>query len=391
MSAQASRDRTVDAPSPSPAAGRRRARLVASGGAQPLSLSDVQALQGDPSPGSRAALATKFGRQYDQLIGGRTRALAEAVLTLLVRDVEPKVRGALAEAVAASTSLPHDVAARLAADDLDVARPILEGSPVLTDDDLAEIVRTHPMPYALAVARRGHLPEALSDLLADTNEPEVIAALVGNDGAELSTATLLRIREDCGEDSKVQERLLRRPNLPRVLIERLLTAIGEGVGWAAICQRCMSKAEARQLMARLRDRAAASTDAEAPEDPAIERELRHRLAAGELGPQDIVTFLRDGDIARVEAGLALLADVDPQRAGRLLHSADNRGLAALCARADFGAPHYVAVRMAMDLAERGLEGADPETTCSPETITSLQRHYDLIRGDRAQIALCIAS
>jgi hypothetical protein len=102
MSAQASQDPS-GAHAPSPIAGRRRARLVASGAkagaGQQLSLADVQALQADPSPASRAALAAKFGRQYDQLIGGSARPLAEAVLQLLVRDGEPKVRRALAEAV----------------------------------------------------------------------------------------------------------------------------------------------------------------------------------------------------------------------------------------------------------------------------------------------------
>ena len=75
-----------------------------------------------------------------------------------------------------------------------------------------------------------------------------------------------------------------------------------------------------------------------------------------------MAFLRDGAIARVEAGLALLADIDVPRVRQLLYGMDKRGLAALCARAGFGAPHYIAMRMALDLAEQGMEGADPEPT-----------------------------
>ena len=70
------------------------------------------------------------------------------------------MRQALAEAAAASANLPHGIARRLARDDLEVAVPILTYSPVLTDDDLAEIVRTHAMPYALAVASRERLSNA---------------------------------------------------------------------------------------------------------------------------------------------------------------------------------------------------------------------------------------
>ena len=63
---------------------------------QALSLADVRALEGDPSPASRAALAAKFGRQYDHLVEADTRSLAESVLELLVRDLEKNVRQALA-------------------------------------------------------------------------------------------------------------------------------------------------------------------------------------------------------------------------------------------------------------------------------------------------------
>jgi uncharacterized protein (DUF2336 family) len=389
MSAQASQDLSGAYP-PSPVAGRRRARLIESGAkaasVQALSLADVHALKDDPSPASRAALAAKFGRHYDHLVEGDTRPLAEAVLELLVRDLEKNVRQALAEAVAASGNLPHSVATRLARDEFEVARPMLERSRVLSDEDLAEIVRTHAIQYALAVAVRDHLSEWLSDLLADTNEPEVVAALTGNPGAQLSAATLRRIADDYRDDRAIQDRLIRRPALPYEVVDQLVSSIGERLEWQLIQQRRISKAEARQLMAAARERATLSIDAREDGEKSIERELRHRLTTGELGPEEIVRFLRDGEITRVEAGFALLADVDLPRTRQLLYGMDKRGLAALCARAGFGAPHYLALRMALDLAEQGMEGADPETSYSAETITLVQQQYDQIRSDRAQIA-----
>jgi uncharacterized protein (DUF2336 family) len=394
MSAQASQELSGAYP-PSPRAGRRRAQLIENGAraasVQALTLADVRALEGDPSPASRAALAAKFGRQYDHLVEGDTRSLAEAVLELLVRDLEKSVRQALAEAVAASANLPHSAAARLARDDFEVARPILQSSPVLSDDDLSEIVRTHAMQYALAVAGREHLSEWLSDVLADTNEPEVVATLTGNPGAQLSAATLRRIAEDYRDDRAIQDRLIRRPALPYELVDQLVNAIGERVEWELIQQRRISKAEARQLVAAARDRATLSIVAREHGEKSIERELRHQFTTGELTPESIVMFLRDGAVAKVEAGLALLADVDVPRVRQLLYGMDKRGLAALCARAGFGAPHYIVVRMALDLAEQGVEGADPETTYSAETIIFVQQQYDQIRNDRAQIIPWFAS
>lgn len=389
MSAQASQSLSGAYPQ-SPAAGRRRAQLIESGAKavtpQALSVADVQALQEDPSPASRAALAAKFGRQYDHLVEGDTRPLAEAVLELLVKDVEKKVRQALAEAAAASASLPHGIATRLARDDLEVARPVLMHSPVLGDDDLAEIVRTHAMQYALAVAGRERLSAWLADVLTDTNEAEVVAVLTANPGAELSVATLRRIADDYRDDRAIQDRLIRRPALPYELVDQLVAAIGDRLEWELIQRRRIGKAEARQLMATARDRATLSIVAREHGEKSIERELRHRFTAGDLGPEDIVGFLRDGEIARVEAGLALLADLDVPRVRELLYGMDKRGLAALCARAGFGTPHYIALRMALDLAEQGVDGAEPESTYAAETITFVQQQYDQIRSDRTQMS-----
>jgi uncharacterized protein (DUF2336 family) len=234
MSARASQSLSGHYPQ-STSAGRRRARLVEGGARaanpQGLSLADVQALQDDRSPASRAALAAKFGRQYHHLVEGHTRPLAEAVLELLAKDADQKVRQALAEAAASSANMPHGIACRLARDEIEVARPILAHSPVLTDDDLAEIVHTCQSQYALAVASRKRLSEGLCDVLAETNEAEVVVALTGNAGAQLSLATLRRIAQDYWDDRAIQDRLAKRPAAAcerddRLFAESVIVATG---------------------------------------------------------------------------------------------------------------------------------------------------------------------
>ena len=371
-------------------AGRRRARLVAGHApgapAEPrLSLADIEALQNDPSPDTRVALAAKFGRQYDSLLDGQTRSLADAVLALLVKDLEKKVRQTLAETLAASPNLPGHVALRLARDEIAVARPVLEQSPVLSDEELGDIVRTHAMQYALAVAGREHLSECLSEILAATGEAEVVCRLVGNGGARISVNTLRRVAEDYRDDRSVQERLIRRPALPYELVDLLVGAIGERLEWELVRERRMSIEEARQLMATTRERATLSLVAREHGERTLERELRHRMSNGELGPEDVLTFLRDGEIGRVEAGLVVLADSDLARTRHLLYGVDKRGLAALCARAGFGTPHYVALRMALDLAEQGLKGDAPEHSYPDDAIRFIQEQYERIKGDEGQI------
>lgn len=368
--------------------GRRRASLV--DGRSPatpdqrISLNDVASLQADQSPEARAGFAIKFGQQYDTLTEGETRSLADAILSLLVKDVEQSVRQALTETVAFSPNLPAPIVNRLARDEIDIARPILEQSPVLSDDELAEIVHTHAMQYALAVAGRDHLSEGLSDILAEMGDAEVTARLVDNHGAVLSTKTLQRIAQDCQGDPTIQDRLIRRPALPYELVDQLVTLIGDRLEWELVRKRRMSAEEAHQLMAATRDRATLSIVAREHGEHSLERELRQRYLDGELGPQDVLVFLRDGEVGSMEAGLALLTESDVPKVRQLLYGTDKRGLAALSARAGFAAPQYVALRMALDLAEQGVKGTG-ETSYKPETMRFVQDQYERMQGDEAAI------
>jgi uncharacterized protein (DUF2336 family) len=381
-------ERAAGGPGSDEAIGRRRAQLVQGIAGPPAGLSraDVEALRSDPSPDARAALAAKFGRQYDSLVEGETRSLAEAVLQLLVRDLELKVRQTLAEALAASPKLPAAIASRLAHDDIVVARPVLEQSPVLGDAELGEIVRTHAMQYALAVAGREHLSELMSDTLAEVGDAEVVARLIGNAGAQISVATLQRVAADYREDAGVQERLIRRPALPYELVNHLVEVIGQRLEWDLVRTRRMSVDEARQLMAATRERATLSIVAREHGERSMERELRRRLSEGGLGPEEVLGFLRDGDIGRVEASFVLLADIDLARTRQLLYGMDKRGLAAMCVRAGFGTPHYVALRMTLDLAEQGLKGEAAHDAYAEDTIRFIQEQYERIQAEPQRIA-----
>ena len=147
-----------------------------------------------------------------------------------------------------------------------MAGPILTYSPVLTDDDLAEIVRTRAMPYALAVAGRERLSDGSPTCSPIRRRPRSVAVLTGNPGAELSVATLRRIADDYGDDRTIQDRLIRRQALPYELVDRLLAALGDRLEWAVIRQRRIEKAEARRLIAAARDRAALSSVAREQEE-----------------------------------------------------------------------------------------------------------------------------
>ena len=372
-----------------PAGGRRREALLRQQADQAkahrLTAADVDTLQADRSPEGRALVAAKFGRQFEELATSPQRALAMAVLQLLVCDVAKEVRLTLAETVAASPGLPHSTALRLAGDDIDVAKPILERSPVLTDEDLVRVVRTNAMQYALAVAGRERLSEAVSEALVDTRHQDVVVRLLDNAGAALSKRTMERVLEDHGSAKEVEARLIRRPELPHELVEQLVGVIGDRLEWKLTRDRRMPPEQARALMNALRERASIGLTAREHGDRGLTQHLRERLIAGELTHDDLLRRLKDGDVAGLEIGLALHARLDTSKARKLLYHPDRRHMVALCVAAGFSTPHYVTLRMAIDLAEAALGSAGKAPSYNAETIRYLKVQYERLARDEVKL------
>jgi uncharacterized protein (DUF2336 family) len=341
-----------------------------------LCAADVERIRAEPTVAARAELAAKFGRQYDELAAGGTALLAKAVLELLVRDVAKVVREALAGEVAASPHLPPEIANALARDEIEVARPILETSPVLDDRDLIDIVRTHAMQYALAVAGRERLSPEVTDSLVEVGSVEVVRRLADNPGAALSSKAVEQIVADWLGDREVRDRMVRRPALPYELVDKLVGEVGERLEWELVQERRMTALQARQLMRAVRETATLGFVARDHAARTLEAEMRWRLAAGELAPETVLLFLRDGAVRDVEAALAVMADVAVATARNLLYGMDKRGIAALCIRAGFGVAHYVALRMVLDLVEAGVVGRSGEVAYSDTKLRFIQKQYE---------------
>lgn len=381
----------TEAPS---AGGRRRQALLrqaasATSRSERLTQDDVRALRDDPSAGQRARIAAKIGGQVGELGRQCNAELVEAVLELLVRDVAKEVRKALAEAIADSHEVPPSIARRLATDEIEVAEPVLQQSPLLSDEDLIEIVRTNAMQYALAVAGRRRISEAVADVLVDTGEVPVVTRVVGNIGAQLSQAALERVVADFGTERAVQDRLVRRPELSFELVERLVRLIADSLEWELVQSHRMPIEQARQIMKAARERSAIDLVARDHGDRALEQDLRSRFQAGGLGHEVLLGMLRDGDIAAFELAMALHAREPVARVRRLLYDPDRRRLAAICLRAGFPVAHYVLVRMAIEFAAAAVDGRPPRSDYGPDTIRFLCEQYQRLQAAPETVAeLC---
>ena len=351
-----------------------------------LSMGDIERLGADPSPDVRAEIAVRFAHAFDGRAQESISRPMGDLLEIFSRDREKDVRRRFAYAIRKSRYLSIDVAERLAKDEIDVAAPILRNSPVLNDDVIADIIRNKPEPYALAIADRRPLQEAMADLLVDLKGTRgVTARLLDNDEADLSEASLLALREWVRSDPDIKERLRRRPNLPFAFVDQSIAELAEMVHWPSLIQRTMTRSEATLLQDQVDGTTGYRCPSGSKRFDLLSQPLKDGFEKGTLDPPALLAFLRNRDINRLECGFSILTGLDLRTVRRLLYGSDRRGLVALCLKANFTTADYLAFRMVLTMAELGTIRDEPKQHYPEAYLRFAQEQFEKLRGDTREL------
>jgi uncharacterized protein (DUF2336 family) len=202
-------------------------------------------------------------------LSAQGRALFDAIIDDLLDVVEPVARRDLAERLAAHPGAPRRIMMRLAVDVAAVAAPVLTYSPVLDDDHLAGLALEKSQDHLLAIARRAHLSERITDILVERGDALVLDSLAENPGACFS---------DSGAAALIAKAELREPLWRRVACRDDLAVPGGAKAAAAAA-----------LTAKLR--------APGVVEARLLEELSALVADKELALGEAVTELADADRA----------------------------------------------------------------------------------------------
>jgi uncharacterized protein (DUF2336 family) len=114
----------------------------------------------------------------------------------------------------------------LALDEIEIARPILECSPVLQDDDLLRVLIEASLEHQIAVARRPGISGRVADAVIDQAEPAVLMALSTNHSAGISLEGVRRLVEHSRRIAALRGPLTRHPRLTEALAEQMYQWVG---------------------------------------------------------------------------------------------------------------------------------------------------------------------
>lgn len=315
-----------------------------------LTQDDIRRLVRGDSAEVRANAAHKICRRIDTTdLSPEDQESARQILDLMCSDAAVLVRRALAVTLRNSPKLPRDIALKLAKDVDVIAVPVLKNSPVITDEDLVEIVLAGSSEKQVAIAQREKLGEGLTEVIALYGSKQAVEQVSLNEGAAFSDDAFAGVLKRFANDNEVKAALVSRSSLPMHVTEKLVNIVTGELFDRLVNTHELPPQLAIEIAAGARERATLDLVEQAGLSSDPERFVQQLHLNGRLTPSVIMRALCLGHMTFVEHSLAELAGVPHAKAWLMIHDAGTLGLKTVFERAGLPGGMFTAFRLAIDI------------------------------------------
>lgn len=323
------------------------------------SLQSLIELARDPAPAARQALSqhiTDICLQAPRQLNEEEKEVAGHILLRLSREFETQMRANLARQLAASARAPKQLIMALAHDEISVSSPVISDSPLLDEQDLVDIVLNKTHEHRLSVAMRSGITAAVSNALVESEEADVLQALVKNKSAEIAGAAMEYLVTESKQLTSLQGPLIARDDLPPVLVQKMYSFVSDALkteiqGKYDIDPEIL---EAAIRSAQSAQKAAVPTAAEHSDKNSKAADLVAKMyASGELSLNRIIGFLREKRLSLFLEGLAVLCELDSRTITSLAFEGEGQGMAVVCRAINADRSQFATITLLLERARTG--------------------------------------
>jgi uncharacterized protein (DUF2336 family) len=269
--------------------------------------------------------------------GAVEMGLFDDVLTQLAGEMESSLRGELAARMAQAEAPPKGLIRRLAGDEsIEVARPVLQGSRALSDDDLLSVARTRGQDHLRAISQRPAVSMLVTDAIVERGDDQTLGVLLRNQGAELSRESEETAVDRAVENPELHEAVVTRSDLPADLLNEMYFVVEARLRNQILERNAdIDPAELDAALANGRKQLATRDGALPADFAAAEAEIKALRQRNGITPPVLAGFLRNRETTKFLVALCELADIDFHTARRILERRELDALAIVCKAAGF--------------------------------------------------------
>ena len=350
--------------------------------ASPTNLLDE--LQSTLAHGTVARRVETLRRVTDLFINGAVDysdeqvGLFDDVFQCLIHHIETSAKALLSNRLAPIDRAPPQTIRALAFDDvIEVAAPVLSLSERLDDEALIETARTKSQAHLMAISTRRVLSGAVTDVLVQRGDHEVVQSTVNNPGAEFSERGFTRLVSRAEGDEDLATCVGLRPTIPRHLYLKLVAKASATV--RARLEAANPKfAQEVPTAVREATRLARSTPAAITRETAIAHALVKSLYEdGRLDEHQVEAFAEAGKFDEANAAIAALANVSVAIAENMMIETRAEGVMILAKVAGMS---WTTVKSIINMRD-DIVGGDPTD------LSACKDTYERLRPSTAQQVL----
>jgi uncharacterized protein (DUF2336 family) len=288
------------------------------GGAHSMmrSLPLIDQLEAALTSGTNARRIEMLTRITELFVGGAARyseeqtGIFDDVMVRLVSTIAAQARASLACRLAPITNAPSSLIHMLAFDDdIDIAQPVLQQSERLKEPALLANASTKSQQHLFAISQRRSLSEAVTDVLVERGDRDVVRAVVKNIGARFSDAGFRVLVGRSTGDDDLATSIARRGDIPRphllVLLEKASSAARARFAAENPPASTAIGGVVAEAVGGVRDDARNWSPDFAVAQAAVERQNR----ICRIGEAEIYQYARDRKFEETAIALSLLCDM----------------------------------------------------------------------------------
>lgn len=318
---------------------------------------DLKELRTNPSLEVKGRIVNKITKLYNSDEFSPSEKLeAEAVIKLMVAKSIAIIKEIIAKNLKYNTEIGRDVILQLAQDVEQVSLPILECSPLLTNQDLIAIVHdTNNENCLSAIARRQDIREDLSKAIVMRNFTEPTITLFSNLSALIPESSYFFVLDHHHSNPHMIRTIASRHNLPIAVVNKIISYASEEIKQQLLAKYpSVSHTQAEDLhYHKLRASAEHQVNlatyqfisdiTQDDQGKVVIESVEDLFQNGELEPNLIITSLCKGNLLFFASALAKRAQQSYQTAYNIIFTEGISSFASLYKAADMPKAAYESV------------------------------------------------
>jgi uncharacterized protein (DUF2336 family) len=235
-------------------------------------------------------------------------SIFDDVIGRLAAKIEQSAQVLLANRLAPIANSPPKTIRTLALHDaIEVAGPVLTQSVRLDDQTLLEVATQKGQGHMLAIAHRASLSEAVTDVLVERGDRDVVLGTVENRGARFSRLGFARLLQRSESDDGIAASVGARPDLPPHLLLTLVAHASETARSRLEAANPQAKKAVREAVIEATQRVQAEVLEEAPGYAVGLATVENLQQSGRLNEPALAEFAKCGSFVETSAALAVMA------------------------------------------------------------------------------------